>query len=58
MVDPELRLRGFASVRVADASVLPTMTTVNPVVAVLLIGERAADLIAGSLAGEQPEQAD
>jgi len=30
MVGPELRLRGFANVRVADASVLPTMTTVNP----------------------------
>lgn len=49
VVDPELRLRGFTNVRVADASVLPTMTSVNPVVTVLLIGERAADLIAASL---------
>jgi choline dehydrogenase-like flavoprotein len=49
VVDPELRLRGFANVRVADASVLPTMTSVNPMVAVLLIGERAADLVAASL---------
>ena len=46
VVDPDLRLRGFANVRIADASVLPTMTTVNPVVAVLLIGEKAADLVA------------
>jgi choline dehydrogenase-like flavoprotein len=46
VVDPRLRLRGFANVRIADASVLPTMTSVNPVVAVLMIGERAADLIA------------
>lgn len=30
MVDPELRLRGLANVRVVGASVLPTMTTVNP----------------------------
>jgi choline dehydrogenase-like flavoprotein len=45
VVDPELRLIGFPNVRIADASVLPTMTSVNPMVAVLMIGERAADLI-------------
>ncbi|HEV7961997.1 MAG TPA: GMC oxidoreductase [Actinoplanes sp.] len=56
VVDPELRLRGFTNVRVADASVLPTMTTVNPVVAVLLIGERAADLIADALAGKPADE--
>ena len=50
VVDPELRLRGFPNVRIADASVLPTMTSVNPMVAVLLIGERAADLISSELA--------
>ena len=44
MVDPELRLRGFTNVRIADASVFPTMPTVNPVVAVLMIAEKAADL--------------
>jgi len=45
VVDPQLRLRGTTNVRIADASVLPTMTSVNPMVAVLMIGERAADLI-------------
>ncbi|MET0425307.1 MAG: GMC family oxidoreductase, partial [Actinoplanes sp.] len=50
VVDPELRLRGFPNVRIADASVLPTMTSVNPMVAVLMIGERAADLIRADLA--------
>jgi choline dehydrogenase-like flavoprotein len=54
VVDPELRLRGFSNVRVADASVLPVMTTVNPVVTVLLIGERAADLLSDALSG-RPE---
>lgn len=49
VVDPRLRLRGFANVRIADASVMPTMTSVNPVVTVLMIGERAADLIAQDL---------
>lgn len=42
VVDPELRLRGFTNVRIADASVFPTMPTVNPVVAVLMIAEKAA----------------
>jgi choline dehydrogenase-like flavoprotein len=51
VVDPSLRLRGSSNVRIADASVLPTMPTVNPMIAVLMIGERAADLVAGALAG-------
>ena len=51
VVDPALRLRGLSNARVADASVFPTMTTVNPMVMVLLIGERAADLVAADLSG-------
>ncbi|MEV6490642.1 GMC oxidoreductase [Actinoplanes sp. NPDC051633] len=47
VVDPTLRIRGLSNVRIADASVFPTMTTVNPVVAVLMIGEKAADLLRG-----------
>jgi choline dehydrogenase-like flavoprotein len=31
--------------RVADASAFPSLTTVNPVVAVLVLAERAADLL-------------
>jgi choline dehydrogenase-like flavoprotein len=45
VVDPELRLRGVAGVRIADASVFPSMPTVNPMVAVLMIGEKAAELM-------------
>ncbi len=45
VVGPDLRLRGFDNVRVADASIFPAMPTVNPMVLVLMIGERAADLI-------------
>ncbi|AGL17601.1 GMC family oxidoreductase [Actinoplanes sp. N902-109] len=45
VVDPGLRLRGFTNAWVADASVFPLMTSVNPVVAVLMIGEKAADLL-------------
>jgi choline dehydrogenase len=45
VVDPELRLRGVAGVRIADASVFPSMPSVNPMVAVLMIGEKAAELM-------------
>jgi len=48
VTDPELRVRGLRGLRVADASVFPMMTTVNPMVAVLMIGERAAELVAGA----------
>ncbi|MEU4468428.1 GMC oxidoreductase [Streptomyces sp. NPDC024017] len=47
VVDPELRIRGLEGIRIADASVFPTMTTVNPMIGVLMVGERAAELIGG-----------
>jgi choline dehydrogenase-like flavoprotein len=46
VLDPELRVRGTRGLSVADASAFPSLTTVNPVVAVLMLAERAADLIA------------
>jgi len=45
VLDPRLRVRGVGGLRVADASAFPSLTTVNPVVAVLMLAERAADLI-------------
>ena len=45
VVDPQLRVHGIRGLRVADASVFPVITTVNTVVTVLMVGERAADLI-------------
>lgn len=45
VVDPELRVRGVTGLRVADASVFPTIPSVNPVVTVMLVAERAAQLI-------------
>ncbi|EST39318.1 oxidoreductase [Streptomycetaceae bacterium MP113-05] len=45
VVDPELRVRGLRGLRVADASVFPTMPAVNPMIGVLMVGEKAADLV-------------
>ncbi|MDP9828936.1 choline dehydrogenase-like flavoprotein [Kineosporia succinea] len=47
VVDPELRVIGLEGLRIADASVFPTVTAVNPVGTVLVLAERAADLIVG-----------
>lgn len=45
VVDSQLRVHGVAGLRVADASVFPALTSVNPVVTVMVVAERAADLI-------------
>ncbi|MGP3982026.1 GMC family oxidoreductase [Streptomyces sp. KR80] len=45
VVDPELRVRGLDGIRIADASVFPTMPAVNPMIGVLMVGEKAAELL-------------
>jgi choline dehydrogenase len=47
VVDPELRVHGVEGLRVADASVMPTIVCVNTNAASIMIGERAADLVRG-----------
>ena len=39
-------VKGVSGLRVADASVMPELVTVNPNITVFMIGERAAELIA------------
>jgi choline dehydrogenase len=46
VVDPELRVRGVGHLRVADASVMPRVVCVNTNAATVMIGEKAAELIA------------
>jgi choline dehydrogenase len=45
VVDSRLRVRGVAGLRIADGSVMPTLISGNTHAAIVMIGEKAADMI-------------
>ncbi|HVR31252.1 MAG TPA: GMC family oxidoreductase N-terminal domain-containing protein [Acidimicrobiia bacterium] len=45
VVDPQLRVRGVEGLRIADASVMPTLNRGHTHAPVVMIGEKAAELI-------------
>lgn len=50
-LDARLRVKGVRGLRVADASVMPLLTTVNPCITTMMIGEKCADMVKADGAG-------
>ncbi|OED41882.1 hypothetical protein AB833_08585 [Chromatiales bacterium (ex Bugula neritina AB1)] len=49
VVDPKLRVHGLQQLRVIDASVMPRVTSSNTCAPTIMIAEKGADLVLGSL---------
>jgi choline dehydrogenase-like flavoprotein len=45
VVDAQLRVKGVDGLRIADASIMPTLVTGNTNAATIMIGEKVAELI-------------
>ncbi|EUA56172.1 GMC oxidoreductase family protein [Mycobacterium intracellulare 1956] len=45
MVDSNLKVHGIEGLRIADASIMPRITTGNTMAPCVVIGERASDIL-------------
>ncbi len=54
VVDDQLRVHGIEGLRVADASILPEVTSGNTNLPSIMIGEKAADLLRGRRLAKDP----
>ena len=57
VVDDQLRVHGLEGLRIADASIMPSMPSANTYATTLMIAEKASDLIRGRQAEPAEAQA-
>ncbi|KAL7627301.1 hypothetical protein AAE478_001492 [Parahypoxylon ruwenzoriense] len=53
VVDEKLKVKGLKKLRIVDAGVFPTIPTINPMLTVLGVAERAAELIVEEASGQK-----